>query len=82
VPPPEEPASVLHLDLTMTGHDLYLDQAEAETLREILASRLVQLRREIAHADNRAFKAELHERERMVEELLAKLEDEARSSIH
>jgi thioredoxin-related protein len=70
---------VLHLDLGMT---LYLDQVQVEALREILTSRLVQLRFEIAHADNRAFKAELHERERMVEELFAKLDDDARSSIH
>jgi hypothetical protein len=53
--------------------EIMLDSRQATTLREILQSALTQLRFESARADSHAFRENLHERERVVEGILAKL---------
>ncbi|MGE0550006.1 MAG: hypothetical protein AB7O24_17535 [Kofleriaceae bacterium] len=50
-----------------------VDASEAQVLREILSSTLTQLRIESARTDAHAVRADLHERERIVEALLAKV---------
>ncbi|MGE0869538.1 MAG: hypothetical protein AB7P03_13305 [Kofleriaceae bacterium] len=52
---------------------LAVDPSEAQVLREILSSTLTQLRIESARTDAHEMRADLHERERIVEALLAKL---------
>jgi hypothetical protein len=54
-----------------------LDRYQSEVLREILASALTQLRIESARADSHDFRLALHERERIVEAILAKLAEES-----
>jgi hypothetical protein len=53
-----------------------VDRNEAQVLREILQNALAQLRIESARADSHAYRVGLHEREHVVEALLAKLSDE------
>jgi hypothetical protein len=50
------------------------DTHETSVLREILASALTQLRNESARTDTHDFREMLHERERVVEELLNRIE--------
>lgn len=57
------------------------DPEESQILRETLQSALNQLRNEIAHADNRAFRAGLQARERVVERVIAKLVEENRTYV-
>ena len=55
---------------------LSLNTHEAEVLREILTSSLNQLRIESARADSHQFRLALHARERVVEAMLARLDDD------
>ena len=52
---------------------LDLDHSQADVVREILEAQLKQLRFESAHADARAFREQLHQREQVVEAVLRKL---------
>lgn len=53
---------------------LTLDDQQTDIIRDTLASALNQLRIESARADSSAFRRQLHDRERVVEAVLAKLE--------
>ena len=55
-----------------------LDQQQTTILREVLESSLRQLRNESARADSHDFRAMLHQREAVIEQLLSKLENGAR----
>jgi hypothetical protein len=52
-----------------------LDSTELTVLREILASQLHQLRIESARTDSHDFREGLHERERVVEAVIEKVDD-------
>ena len=53
---------------------LTFDRETAQVLREILDSTLRELRVESARADVRDFREKLHQRERVVERLIAQLD--------
>ena len=53
-----------------------VDPNESQVLREILQGALSQLRIESARTDSHDFRVGLHQRERVVEALLAKISDE------
>ena len=55
-------------------HHLELSLEEHAVLRDVLAARLVEMRREIHHTDNREFRTRLLHREDVLVRLLAKLE--------
>jgi len=55
---------------------LLLEQGQVAILREILSSAVTQLRIESARTDAHDFRESLHERERVVESILAKLATE------
>ena len=50
-----------------------LSEQDAAMLREILDSKLLDLRREVSHTDSRDFRVTLHQVESMLERLLAQL---------
>lgn len=52
---------------------LLLEHGQVTVLREILSSAVTQLRIESARTDTHDFRESLHERERIVESILAKL---------
>jgi hypothetical protein len=54
-----------------------METAQVELLRELLESSLKELRLESARADSHDYREMLHRRERLVEQLLAKLSIEA-----
>lgn len=56
------------------GVGMTLDREQVEILREILSTALTQLRFESARADSHDFRAKLHHREQVVEQLLAEPE--------
>jgi hypothetical protein len=56
-----------------------LEPTQIDLLVEILTTTVNQLRIESSRTDGHAFRDLLHERERMVESILAKLATEARS---
>lgn len=55
---------------------LELDDDERRTLADVLAEDVHELRGEITHTDERAFKARLQQREQVLERLLARLRGE------
>ena len=57
-----------------------VDRQQAQVLREVLQSALKELRIESARADSHDFRIALHQRERLLEGLLAQLESERRPS--
>ncbi len=57
---------------------LEIDREQADTLREILQSARDTLRQETFHTDIRAFRAKLHARDHVLEELLTRLASAAR----
>ena len=52
---------------------LTISDKDAGILRELLAAKLVDLRREISHTDSSRFRGTLHEVEGMLERLLEQL---------
>ncbi len=50
-----------------------LTQDEAEILRDLLKSDLVDLREEIHHTDDHEMKVELHSRQHLIEGIVGKL---------
>jgi hypothetical protein len=61
--------------------DVYLDTKEMDLLMGILQHRLEDLRHEIHHTDNRAFKAKLKADEVLMEGVLGKLKVPAAMGI-
>jgi neutral trehalase len=66
-------ASALHCQACML---ITIDRNEVQVLHEILHGVLTQLRIESARADSHSYREGLHEREHIVEALLAKLSEE------
>ncbi len=66
------------------GMYLTLDREQTQVMREILDSALKELRIESARADAHDYRERLHERERIVESVLARLggDEDARASIY
>jgi hypothetical protein len=52
---------------------IFLSDGDAGILRELLAAKLVDLRREISHTDSPRFRDTLYEVEGMLQRLLAQL---------
>lgn len=61
---------------------LTLDDQQLDIVRETLSSALNQLRLESARADSSAYRRQLHDRERVVETVLAQLDSANRAEVH
>jgi hypothetical protein len=60
-----------------------LDQNQADILREVLADELKELRTQSARADSHDYREMLHRRERVLEQLISKLDvEEPRPAVH
>jgi hypothetical protein len=59
-----------------------LDQQQADLLREVLESSLHDLRIQSARADSHDYREMLHQRERVVEQLLSKLDSGVQPLTH
>lgn len=58
-----------------------LDQQQADTLREVLADELKELRHQSARADSHDYREMLHLRERVLEQVLSKLESDLQPAL-
>jgi hypothetical protein len=59
-----------------SGMYISLEHEQVTVLRQLLTSAVTQLRIESARTDTHDFRQALHERERIVESIVAKLEEE------
>ena len=68
-----KPARVERVLLLVICMTLQLDTTQAQLLQELLQTTQTQLRIESARTDSHDFREKLHARERIVEQMLAKL---------